>query len=316
MNESLNMKKRSQPTSVKATSTRKKSSLASHYDPPTPEPQKAGSSHVTSVHAIATVSQGNVSTKSPPTAPSKAPHALRGATPYAYNSVEAVPESALKSPTMLRAVFEEKDAVKKRAVRAFSPSLNLSLNMGHPDLVRNPFKFIENAIRDAKQKIQKMETPAILDQVPTRAEKKKLLNAENKLLRENLKKMSDNVNVLIEKMNQESLKKKPAPRPVPYGSDEGDSMSLAGSQVAILKPRENPRAHERNVSGVTRSQHSPTASTHRDLTERELKNDHKALRNLQREHKRLKERLDEVSQPDFLIKLKRERRTTEDEIKA
>jgi len=31
--------------------------------------------------------------------------------------------------------------------------------------------------------------------------KKKFLKAENKLLRENLKRMSDNVNVLIEKMN-------------------------------------------------------------------------------------------------------------------
>ena len=31
--------------------------------------------------------------------------------------------------------------------------------------------------------------------------KKKFLRAENKLLRENLKRMSDNVNVLIEKMN-------------------------------------------------------------------------------------------------------------------
>ena len=38
--------------------------------------------------------------------------------------------------------------------------------------------------------------------------KNKYLKAENKLLRENLKRMSDNVNVLIEKMNQESLKKK------------------------------------------------------------------------------------------------------------
>ncbi len=31
--------------------------------------------------------------------------------------------------------------------------------------------------------------------------KKKYLKAENKLLRENLKRMSDNVNILIEKMN-------------------------------------------------------------------------------------------------------------------
>lgn len=49
--------------------------------------------------------------------------------------------------------------------------------------------------------------------------------------------MSENVNVLIEKMNKESLKKKPVARAIPYGgSDEGnDSMSIAGSQVAMLK---------------------------------------------------------------------------------
>jgi hypothetical protein len=34
------------------------------------------------------------------------------------------------------------------------------------------------------------------------------LRAENKLLRENLKRMSDNVNVLIEKMNSEAKNKK------------------------------------------------------------------------------------------------------------
>ncbi len=43
------------------------------------------------------------------------------------------------------------------------------------------------------------------------------MRAENKLLRENLKRMSDNVNVLIEKMNQESLKK----RRVPGGAGRG-----------------------------------------------------------------------------------------------
>ena len=37
--------------------------------------------------------------------------------------------------------------------------------------------------------------------------KKKYLKAENKLLRENLKRMSENVNILIEKMNQEQARK-------------------------------------------------------------------------------------------------------------
>ena len=71
----------------------------------------------------------------------------------------------------------------------------------------------------------------------TKFEKKKLLKAENKLLRDNLMRMSANVNVLIEKMNQESLKKKTIPRPnhsIMYGQSE-DSMSIAASQGAILK---------------------------------------------------------------------------------
>lgn len=51
-------------------------------------------------------------------------------------------------------------------------------------------------------------TPQVLHNLPDRQKKNKFLKAENKLLRENLKRMSDNVNVLIEKMNQESLKKK------------------------------------------------------------------------------------------------------------
>jgi uncharacterized phage infection (PIP) family protein YhgE len=38
--------------------------------------------------------------------------------------------------------------------------------------------------------------------------KKKFLKSENKQLRDQLKKMSENVNLLIEKMNQETLKKK------------------------------------------------------------------------------------------------------------
>lgn len=53
-------------------------------------------------------------------------------------------------------------------------------------------------------------TPQILETITDNDKKKKFLKAENKLLRENLKRMSDNVNVLIEKMSQESLKKKQA----------------------------------------------------------------------------------------------------------
>ena len=51
---------------------------------------------------------------------------------YNYNSQE-VPESALKSPTMLKTVLDEKNAAKKRAVR-HNPSLNLSLDLSGPDV--------------------------------------------------------------------------------------------------------------------------------------------------------------------------------------
>jgi hypothetical protein len=58
------------------------------------------------------------------------------------------------------------------------------------------------ALNEAKTKIDKMKnTPAVLDSLTDNDKKKKFLRAENKLLRENLKRMSDNVNVLIEKMN-------------------------------------------------------------------------------------------------------------------
>ena len=67
---------------------------------------------------------------------------------------------------------------------------------------KNPFRFIEAALNEAKSKIEKMKnTPQILESLPDEDKKKKFLKAENKLLRENLKRMSDNVNILIEKMN-------------------------------------------------------------------------------------------------------------------
>lgn len=164
LNESLNIKKRSQPGSVQHKSGNKQSSLGRHYDPPTESKEKP--SLPTSVHGISSVSQASpISTHTKVAAIGNPSSGLAGSSISAvgrvanhYNSAD-VPESALKSPTMLKAVFEEKEAVRKRAIRDLSPTLDLSLNMGHPDVVRNPFKFIETAIRDAKQKIQKMETP-------------------------------------------------------------------------------------------------------------------------------------------------------------
>ena len=54
-----------------------------------------------------------------------------------------------------------------------------------------------------------METSDKLSKVSSNYEKKKILKAENKYLQEKMRKMSENVNVLIEKMNYESLKTKP-----------------------------------------------------------------------------------------------------------
>lgn len=97
---------------------------------------------------------------------------------------------------------------------------------------RNPFKFIEQALRDAKNKIQKMKaTPQILDSLPDDEKRKKFLKAENKQLRDNLKRMSENVNVLIDKMNQESLRRqKVAALIKDNGSPEGGR--IGGSYLA------------------------------------------------------------------------------------
>ena len=90
-------------------------------------------------------------------------------------------------------------------------------------------------------------TPQILESLPDDEKKKKFLKAENKLLRENLKRMSDNVNVLIEKMNQESLKKR---RPAGGGraggaggaaSNIGGDMSAQGDEIGNVTIDENGR---------------------------------------------------------------------------
>ena len=74
--------------------------------------------------------------------------------------------------------------------------------------------------------------------VPQDEKKKKFLKAENKLLRENLKRMSDNVNVLIEKMNQESMKKRRAAggpnarRAQAANANIGSNVSNAGASMS------------------------------------------------------------------------------------
>ena len=51
------------------------------------------------------------------------------------------------------------------------------------------------------------------------------------------------------------------------------------------------------------------------VAEREVQIADKAIVNLMKEHNKLKKRLELVQQPDFLINLKRDLRTTEEEIK-
>ena len=87
--------------------------------------------------------------------------------------------------------------------------MNLSLDLSIPEIQRNPFKFIESAIKEAKEKINSMDTSDKLSKVSSNYEKKKILKSENRYLQEKMRKMSENVNFLIEKMNQESLKTKP-----------------------------------------------------------------------------------------------------------
>ena len=76
---------------------------------------------------------------------------------------------------------------------------------------RNPYKFIERVIEEGRAKLEKMKgtshTIETLSDVNItfkflqNAKKKQFLKSENKQLRDELKKMSENVNLLIEKMN-------------------------------------------------------------------------------------------------------------------
>ena len=61
-----------------------------------------------------------------------------------------------------------------------------------------------------------------------------------------MRKMSENVNILIEKMNQESLRSKP--KSVNKSHAYEDSQSAANSSVTILKPK----SKNRGQSGATK----------------------------------------------------------------
>jgi hypothetical protein len=67
---------------------------------------------------------------------------------------------------------------------------------------------------------------------------------------------------------------------------------------------------------ATRSNVSGFRRDGRDgITDKETQNMDKAIVNLMKEHNKLKKRLELIQQPDFLINLKRDLKTTEEEIK-
>ena len=133
-------------------------------------------------------------------------------------------------------------------------------------------------------------TQQIVDSLTDADKKKKYLKNENKQLRDQLRAMSDNVNILIEKMNQETLKKKKYLGVHPAAAGAGPT----GAQSTVSR--------------------SSRGSTRIRAADQEIVNTDKAVTNLVREHTKLKRRLEEVQNPEFLINLKRRLRETELEI--
>jgi hypothetical protein len=80
--------------------------------------------------------------------------------------------------------------------------------------------------------------PDLLDNVTDREEKKKILQAENKMLRANLKRMSGNVTALIEKMRQQSLRKTKGmfhPEDLLVDESQDETVSTVASHIAGQK---------------------------------------------------------------------------------
>lgn len=87
--------------------------------------------------------------------------------------------------------------------------------------------------------------------------------------------MSDNVNALIQKMNQETLKKK-------KGKKDDDVSSRGSTRIRAA--------------------------------DQEIINTDKAVSNLLKEHTKLRKRLEEVQNPEFLIDLKKALKDVDSEI--
>ena len=89
---------------------------------------------------------------------------------------------------------------------------------------RNPYRFIEQALMQAKERLARMKgTPTIIESMTDNEGKKRYLKNENKQLRDQLKTMSDSVNQLIEKMNHEALRRKKY-----LGSNPHSTIGTAG----------------------------------------------------------------------------------------
>jgi uncharacterized coiled-coil DUF342 family protein len=147
---------------------------------------------------------------------------------------------------------------------SIAPKTNNPVLLYHQKVVeeRNPYKFIEKTLQEARTRLDKMrDTPKLIETMGVdNSKKKKYLKAENKQLRDQLKKMSENVNILIDKMNQESLKKKKIGGGGPDGNADPDRP---GSQKIRTR-------------------------------QKEIENTDKAIQNLIKEHQRVKRRLEEV----------------------
>ena len=88
----------------------------------------------------------------------------------------------------------------KQSVATYT-SRRTALTLGQPEN-RNPYQFIEKALGNAKEKLNKMKNNKnFVDSLTDNDKKKRYLKNENKQLRDQLKGMSDNVNALINKMN-------------------------------------------------------------------------------------------------------------------
>jgi hypothetical protein len=105
----------------------------------------------------------------------------------------------------------------------------------------------------------------------------------------------------------------------------GGLLETAGGEVAIgAGVGEGLKGKAGSIDGSRRKQGSPSPDgalaqksygVHVQVADREIQNTDKAIINLMKEHAKLKKRLELVQQPDFLVNLKKDLRTTEEEIK-